>query len=200
MTDDIQTVRELLPWYANGTLDEAQRRQVEEAVERSPVLRAELDAWFGVRQHTKDTLPLPAGDLGWSALRSRIAAEEAGKLVPLPRRQAPRWAMPTLALAASLVLAQALVIGVLVREPAGTLVPASGPAATAGTLLQVTFKPTATEQQVRNLLVSTDAEIVGGPGALGVYTLRVPPGTAATAVQRLAQAADLVDSVSVVRP
>ena len=43
----------------------------------------------------------------------------------------------------------------------------------AGVVLQVTFAPDATEQEIRELLQAIDGSLDGGPGALGVYAVRL---------------------------
>jgi len=43
--------------------------------------------------------------------------------------------------------------------------------------LRVMFSPTATERQIRDLLLGVRGEITGGPSPLGVYTLAVPAGS-----------------------
>jgi anti-sigma factor RsiW len=197
---DDRDVRPLLPWYVDGTLPPAQQHGVEEALARSPALRAELDAWRTVRAQAKDAVTRPTSDLGWSALLARIEEEKAGRVAPLRPRRAPRWVRPALALAGALVLVQAAVICMLLSQREAMLTPPSGAQATAGALLRLTLRPSATEQQIRALLSAVNAEIASGPGPLGVYTLSVPPGTAQSASERLARANDLVESVSVLRP
>jgi hypothetical protein len=95
-----------------------------------------------------------------------------------------------------MLLAQAAVIGYLVHERNAALAPLSGQPPASGELLQVVFKADATERDIRGLLASVDAELVGGPGALGVYTIRVPAGRADAAAAALRGRADVVESVA----
>jgi anti-sigma factor RsiW len=190
--------RELLPWYAAGTLAPEARAGVERLLAESPAARAELEWLRAIRRDLPATLEIPAGDLGRARLMQRIAVERAGpKVVELPRRrERPRWLAPAFALAASLLLAQGLVIGYLVHEREASLAPLGGTPATGGDLLQVTFRPDAAERDIRGLLGSIEAELVGGPGALGHYTVRVPAGRADAAAERLRARVDLVESVT----
>jgi hypothetical protein len=71
----------------------------------------------------------------------------------------------------------------------------SGGTAAGGQLLQITFKPLATETQIRALLSSVQGEIVAGPGALGVYAVRVPDRQGAVALAKLRSDSTTVDSV-----
>jgi anti-sigma factor RsiW len=190
--------RELLAWYAAGTLAPGDRGDVERLLAESPAARGELEWLRALKRDLPATLPIPAGDLGQARLMQRIAVERAGpKVVALPRRaERPRWFAPAFALAASMLLAQAAVIGFLLHERDASLAPLSGPPAAAGDLLQVTFRPDATERDIRGLLGGVEAELVGGPGALGVYTVRVPAGRADAAAAALRGRADLVESVA----
>jgi anti-sigma factor RsiW len=190
--------RELLAWYAAGTLAPAERAAVERLLAESPAARAELEWLRAIRRDLPATLTLPGGDLGQARLMQRIALDRAGpKVVELPRRpERPRWFAPAFALAASMLLAQAAVVGYLFHERDAALAPLSGTPAASGDLLQVVFKPDAAERDIRGLLTSVDAELVGGPGALGVYTIRVPAGRADAAAAALRGRADLVESVA----
>lgn len=191
-------VSELLPWYANGTLPDAQRSEVERHLGGCEHCRAEL-AWITrLGADVKAATPRPAGDLGLSRFLERIAPES--NVLPLRRRERPRWLVPALALAASVLVAQTLVIGVLLHDRQQTLHTLGGPGVAQGTLLQVTFTPQATEAQIRLLLASVEARIVDGPGALGVYTVSVPPEHADVAMRGLQAAQDVVASVAPAQP
>ena len=74
--------------------------------------------------------------------------------------------------------------------------PLGGAPLARGTLLQVTFVPDATEMQIRTLLARVDARIVEGPGALGVYTVSVPPEQADAALRELESARAVVASAA----
>jgi hypothetical protein len=132
---------------------------------------------------------------------SRIHAEQSGKVVPLRSRQAisgtgPRWFPAAMGLAASIILTQAVVLGSLIGRPdTGALAPLSGGAAATGPLLQMTFTPAATEARMRHALAGVQGEIVAGPGALGVYTVRVPQGQGPAAQQQLQADRATVESV-----
>jgi hypothetical protein len=53
--------------------------------------------------------------------------------------------------------------------------PAAGPArAAGGARLRLMFSPTATEREIRALLLGVHGEIVAGPSPVGAYTVEVP--------------------------
>lgn len=201
-----QDVRELLPWYVNGTLDDSEHGTLESHLQQWPHLRGEV-TWLtqlrqqiGAQRH--DLATQPVAGAGLDTLMALIRAEQSGKVVPLRVKQAawlaaPRWVPAVMGLAASVILAQAVVLGSLLNRPGDTqLAPLSGGATTTtGALLQLTFKPTATEARMRQALAGVQGEMISGPGALGVYTVRVPDGQGPTALQKLQGDRATVESV-----
>lgn len=201
MTDaELREARLLLPFYANETIDAAARRRVDACLEASADLRAELQWLRAVRRDVKSAEAGVAADddLGLASLLARLEDERPSNVVPITKPGRPRWQRPALALAASLLLGQAIVIGVLVGERDEGYRPLSGPVAATGSLLQVRFQPTATEAQIRAVLQQAAAELVAGPGALGVYTVRVAPENTAGALRSLSDRRDVIESVNVV--
>ncbi|MCW5623418.1 MAG: hypothetical protein KIT73_01710 [Burkholderiales bacterium] len=199
MTDaELHEARLLLPWFVNGTLDEAGRHTVEAGLEASATLRAERDWLVALRRDVQaETIAAP-DDAGLAQLMQRIDGERPANVVSLPVAKRARWFAPVLALAASLVLGQAIVIGVLLGERDEGFRPLSGPTATAGDRIQIRFQPEATEAQIRTLLLDIDGDIVAGPGALGLYTIRVETGRSGAVLQRLTTRRDVVDSATAV--
>lgn len=203
MDMDRQQAAELLPWYANGSLAEDQRAQVEAWVARDTALRADLEFLRQAGAVLRATAERPARSSVGRFL-DRIAAEqgnaEVANVVGLKRAHPPagtgrKWAF---ALAAGVMLAQAIVIGVLVSREGddGALKPLSGAPQGQSANLQVTFVETTPEIEIRALLAEAGAQIVGGPGSLGVYQLHVAPEKLDHAEQLLRKASHLVASVS----
>lgn len=192
---DLARARELLPWYVTGTLDVEQRAFVDQQLSRFEVLRTEL-AWLRkLQQDIRESAPAPSGDLGWSRLHDRIEAESRPDVIPIHRARRPKWYAPALALAATVLIAQTAVIGVLIHEEQN-LRPLTGTTASSGAQLQVQFLPQASEEQIRKLLNEVHAQIVSGPGALGIYTVRVAEGDGEAALQRMRRETGVVESVS----
>ncbi|WP_457282245.1 hypothetical protein [Polaromonas sp. P5_D5] len=185
-----QQLRELLPFHANQTLDEAQAEQVRAGLQRYPELAAEL-AWLqGMRRTVQDLPldPLPAGDLGWSTLAARIEAQRQPKLArpgsadtawpEMLRTWLQRNLIPIMATACAVLVAQAVVIATLVQQDPG-YVAAGAPepvlSTSSGVLLHATIAPTVTQAQLTETLHRHKATIVQGPTALGIYTLQIKP-------------------------
>jgi hypothetical protein len=188
-----QRVWDLLPWYANGTLLDGERRTVEAHLAECPRCREEIVACQrlgeAIRQ-TEQTAPA-AHPARLARLMDRIDKEEQR---PWQGLAALLRATPPLArgaLVVQLVVLMALT-GLLVRwsqrpdeaaptPPApvyrtlseSTPAPAS-PERTAR--LRLVFAEGTTEQETRHLLLDIRGQIVAGPSALGVYTVEVPAG------------------------
>lgn len=189
--EKLNRLSELLPWYINRSLDPTTHREVEQTLSSSPELRGELGWLESLKKNMSESVALPANDIGLDRLHALIKAERNGKVLALPsRRQA--WRRPLLAIAATIMLAQAAVIGVLMKDRMSpdTIAPLSAsPTATSPAngeaLLQVVFREAATEAQIRAALNAVHGELVAGPGAVGVYTVRVSAADADNAVTRL---------------
>jgi hypothetical protein len=216
----LQQVRELLPWYVNGTLGVAERADVERTLLQSAALQAEVD-WLAsihgqLQRQGEQQVEAPRHAAGEAAgLHNLLALVRAESRQPASVSRQPAitrtaksvglgwraWIQPLFYLAALLVVVQAIVIGVLVeRLNDNRLAPASGTAAaTSGVLLQVVFREATTEKALRAALASAGVEIVGGPGQLGVYLVRAEPEKADAALTTLRRDA-VVESATRITP
>ncbi len=175
--DNDQRLLELLPWYLNGTLEAAERGQVDALLLRSAEAREALQSLrelaAAVRQdELAANLRQPApGELGWARLQRSLRQEAA-------TTQRRDWWKPGLAVAAALVVA--LQIGILAR-PDGTDSDwrlQSGGAAqqllSGGYRVQLRFVEHAQWLQIRELLLEVDGLLIDGPSALGLVQVHVP--------------------------
>jgi hypothetical protein len=123
-------------------------------------------------QNTKTT-PKPRKNLG-DLLKALVSAK-FGMLIAF-------WRRPMVGvLASGMIVAQMGLLAALVRYTgqSGTqenvVVPASGASSVAGAVLfSVVFKDAASSKEIRELLAANQAQIVGGPGAIGVWVISVP--------------------------
>lgn len=200
---------ELAPFYANGTLGEADRAWVEAYARAHPSAAAELRWLASLEARVQENVPPVAQDIGLERTMARIRAER-----PAQARVAPAapslgerlrsWLAgfgftPALALAAALVVAQAGVIVSLVRtaDDSPTAIRSiPKPQAVEVPHLRLNFKPEARESDIRMLLIELKGEIVAGPGQLGDYYVRVP-GATDDAIAK-ARASTVVEAVDVV--
>ena len=202
-----KNISDMLPAYVNNSLDERTRRRLENIIQNSPPLQAEV-AWLQKLrkqiQGDKEHLQLPAADAGLDRLMAIIAAEKSGKVSSIVARLKPTaaWYKPALAIAASIMFVQAIGLFTLINNGSGadtirTL--SGGVTAQQGAVLQVTFKADTTEAQIRASLAAVEGEIIGGPGALGVYSIRVKKGAGSSAANKLLQQKSVIDSATVVQ-
>jgi anti-sigma factor RsiW len=157
---------ELLPWYVNGTLAIGERQDVETHLQACKRCRQEV-AWLqNLHAQVKAGATRSPGEFGLNRL-----LREADPQKSVARHQKPWW-RPALAAAAAVIIVvqSAVLINVLYRP---TPIAPLGGSAEEGVVLQVKFSPDATEAQIRQLLQQTQATFISGPGALGVYRLRL---------------------------
>jgi len=153
---------ELLTWYVNGTLAGAERIQVEEHLRSCARCREEAVFLGALRRGVQSPEQVSPGDLGLKRLLRDARAR---------RTASHNWWRPALAAAAVVIAAQgALLAAFWASEPA--IVPLAGKR-TDGVHAQIQFQPTATEAQIRALLQEAGATVVDGPGALGIYRIRL---------------------------
>lgn len=171
---------------------------------------AEWDAVFAaqVAQRVEVLPALP----GWTRTEAALRADRLARATARPGLldRLADWLGGRLgvrldlqAIAATLVVAQAAVIGVGAWQwrDAPTDAIRSGPTATApaGGMLRVSFRADIRESELRDVLAAIGGEIVAGPGQLGLYHVRVREGDAAAATERL-RASGLTVLVEVLEP
>lgn len=198
MNDPVEHVEDQLTWYVNGSLEEPEIQAVETHLSYCQQCQAELDWLRAVRMETKANASEFTPEPGLRRLMEKIRADKKSAKTAWrfwPRFEAS-WLSPAMGFATALIFLQAVVIGGLVtREGPDQQMLSTQPTEAQGARLQVTFRPDSREGDLRPMLVSLHAEIVSGPGVLGVYTLQVPKADAELAVQQLQRRPDLVQSV-----
>jgi len=184
MTDNGRTeltshgeAEELLPWYANGQLDEADRAIVDAHLSSCAYCRQQLAI---ERRLIKEFQAIePKIESGWTRLRGRIASDSQLPTVraPRPTRLAEAWGFltrPAIATLAAAQLAFFIVAGsalLWLSRPAYHVLGSPPPAA--GGNVVIIFRADATEQDIRDVLKSAGATIVDGPTPANAYVLHV---------------------------
>lgn len=194
-----QHVRELLPWAVTGQLSPREQHDVDAALAESPALQAEYRWLETLHEELRQTPGEFNEELSLEKTLQLIRAEREGMLSVLPRPvQARSWERPALALAASVVLIQAIALGLIASRPDNhaALSPLAGPRIGNGDTLHIAFRPSATHTQIAAALASVGGRIIDGPGSLGLYTVEIPKATAAKA-QGLLAADPAIDTVSI---
>jgi anti-sigma factor RsiW len=192
---DFARLIELLPWYVNGTLREADRAWIDAYFAAQPEAKAEL-AWYRTLSDeiSARAQPVPV-NVGWERVlqkvrQDRAQVESLPALPPIWQRALnwlaapaegmprPRFAPAMLAMAGLIVL-QSAALGWLAfkPQPAPYSQTRSGQKGWAdGPLLRVNFASGAKESEIRLMLSEARTMIVAGPTTLGDYYLKAAPG------------------------
>ena len=177
----------LLPWYANGTLDDADRALVDAHLAGCDACRAALEE---ERKLARAVASLPVDiEQGWSALAGQIAPGR--EPVSLWRRRVPiGWALGApVAAAAGVALAFTAIPAAQVGQTYAAL---GAPANAQPGNVVLIFRPEATDRAMRAALDTAGARIVGGPNASGAYVVRISPERRDAALAGLRASPDLV--------
>ncbi len=180
-----RNVRELLPFFINGTLSEIENARLMRHVGSCASCHAELNEQRRLMDLMR-AAPKPTGDAqaAWARLERALDAESH-------TRTQGRWVRPTwmwslgLAAAAAMVL---LLTPMVLIDPDSrtndyrTLTSATPDSVTGSGTIRAVFVPQATVGDIENLLDRVRCQIVSGPSPRGVYTL-APSGTSASAPQ-----------------
>jgi anti-sigma factor RsiW len=183
---------ELLPWYVNGTLAGIERARVERHVQECVACRRELEAQRRVHDLVLDHAAYPASEAALARLHAELDARSrqgsgAGRSGSAPGRRMWPGSWLGWALAAQL---GALLIGIVVwpyLHSGGEFHTLATPAAsrTSPDAVVVVFDGTATRSQIDRLLRELNARIVDGPNLRDAYTLDLPAGAQAKALETL---------------
>jgi len=209
MNDD-QRFDELSRKAAAGALSAGEREWLEAYLRQHVDRRADFDwdAAFADALHD-EVARMPARP-GWERAAGVLSAEvaatpsRAGVLDRLSQwlTESLGWAVNVQALAAALVVVQAGVIAALAwpsgDKPDDLVRGTTQNPQPIGPLLRVSFRPDLPEARLRQALADVGGEIVGGPGQLGVYLVRVKDGDLSAAAARLRSSGG-VELVEIVR-
>ena len=203
----------LLPWYLNGTLQEDERRQVDQHLSSCAACRAELDelAQLNVQLHevyAAQSEPSTQIQRAVLAQVQREASEKGAKPVTgsawlngldnwFRSLFIPRWAP---ALAVTLLVAQ---LGLLLWSL--TLPALSDQVTTRGigaptVRLRVVFQEAASERQIRVLVQGVHGRIVDGPALDGAYIMEVPAGDGTAAQKKVDALRSQPETIRTVEP
>ena len=214
MTTTTTRFDELLPFYVNGTLSEADRSWMDGWLREHPQAAAEVEACRALQTRVREDVPAVSSEVGLERTLARIRRDSP--VAQAPRRSPPQpgvreriggWLAallpqpvlkPALAAALAVVAVQGLVIVQMASQQEDTSLMRTlppGQASDAATYLKVNFKGEAKESEIRLLLVEVNGSLAAGPGQLGDYYVRVAPAQADAAASRL-EASTIVDAVA----
>ena len=187
-------VVELLPWFANGTLDSAERAGVERHLTECIACRHELESLRALRAVYVDNDSDPAVTQALARLQARIGQMERGpSATGLLRILATQWketrSWLRVALIAQFVVLALLGSAMLILPTPRYYHTLGAPAAPARerAAVVVVFDATRPEREIRDLLVRVHARITDGPSPEGAYTLEVAADEQPRLLARLRQ-------------
>ncbi len=191
-------MEQLLAWYANGTLEGAERREVETWLENNPEAQLTLAEHLFMHQSVSEVgaeEPEFNAEAGFDQLMTRIETEQAAnETVALPApinliAQCRNWIIETLqwqmtpAFARVAMVSQlgmVLALGVVMLLPGEVdedyQVLSGSPALTisSGPQADIGVDPRTDIGQFQTLLREHNAMIVAGPSAIGTYRIQFP--------------------------
>ena len=183
MPEPIQTdfnphreTEELLPWYVAGQLEFDEQALVEQHISGCAHCRRQLA--FERRMIDEFAGLSPEVDSGWAHMRQRIEAPKQSLWDKILTDIAALWQSlnrPAVAALAFAQLAFVVVAGgalLSLSRPSYRALGSSPPPQSANAIAM--FRADTTESQLRTLLQSNGASLVGGPTSTDAYLLSVP--------------------------
>ena len=189
---------ELLPWYVTGQLEGDERAFVENHLSSCAHCRRQLAF---ERHMVKEFAGLtPEIDTGWARLKQRLEAPEP---LAIPKRPPVRhgWGVraaseaasfwqtltrPAVAALATAQVAFVAVAGIILfslSQPSYRALGSAPPPKAANVIAM--FRADTTEAQMRDLLRSNGATLVGGPTSADAFLLRVAPASRSETLAKL---------------
>jgi len=177
--DPHEQAEELLPWYATGQLDAADRTLVDTHLAACARCQRQLAGERRMIDRFQSFSPEVAS--GWARMRRRIEASEAKGPGWVARTASDIWQLLKRPAIAALATAQVVLLAIAAAiAPSLTSAPAyvtlgdrSQPAPAANVI--ILFRPEATEADMRRALRNSGASLVGGPTDADAYLLHVAP-------------------------
>jgi len=168
-------IYDLMPWYVNGSLNEQQRKNIEQELANNPELAQEHDFLQELQSQVKQTQVGSPGEFWLHRLRRDISNQSLEKTTN-------KWRI--FSVAASIVLVFQLGVIVNITQPNDIYTPLSDVGTDAGigfsigfdagkTIIQIQFSSAATVLKINSFLLELDAVIVDGPSSAGVYRIQL---------------------------
>jgi len=191
MTD--KYIIELLPWYINDTLDEEENRMVAEALERDDEIKKEFELLKSISTALKDEEIQTPGEMGFARLKRSMKTTDQSEATPEQTgSNVTRWKFA--AIAASLLLVAQASFMLNQTDEQQYYRPLGSENILQDSML-ITFSPDATESQIRNVLLKSQAVIIDGPSAAGTYRVRSSAQDKSTTIEKLESYKDVISHV-----
>ena len=183
---------ELLPWYATGQLDAADRALVEKHLASCARCERQLAAERALIHEYQGLTP--EIDTAWHKLRERIVTQPRSR-PGIGATLAEFWELLKRPAVAALATAQMAFVAIGATILQGSSQPTyvalgSAPVAASANVI-VMFRPEVREAELRGTLESTGASLVGGPTEADAYLLHVPAEKRPAALEKLQKSANV---------
>ena len=166
---------DLLPWLANGTLGGAERLEVEAHLATCERCRRELAFLESLREGVAGLEGAEApGEFGLKRLMQELRRRPQAAA----RR---RWLAPALAASIAVITLQGVMLAQMWTHQGGIVL--LGRETPDAVVLQIRFEPHATEADMRAALQAVGATLIDGPGALGIYRVRLSAGASGKSME-----------------
>jgi anti-sigma factor RsiW len=179
---------ELLPWYATGQLEPADRAIVEGHLASCARCQRQLATERALVDQFQSLSP--EVDSGWAQLRGRIESRPPARPA-ITEALRDFWHAVTRPVIAALATVQLALVALAafvfqsLSQPTYVALGSAPVAASANVI--VMFRPDAHEAELRRAILSTGATLVGGPTQSDAYLLHVEPHARPAALHKLQQ-------------
>ena len=206
LTDDHRQIQLLLPWYVNHSLEQNERKQVENHLRSCILCRRELVVLRKLAEDVNQSSVLDvAAEASFARLRGKLQAAEPDR--SFINQQNPDWLKKSanatsglsvhttnkarrllrfsgragkyVAIAASMLLAMIPVVMQYGRSSGTTdyyTLSDAKPESPTGTQLRIVFSKSLPSAEINLLLEKIHGQLVEGPNSVGAYTARLSTG------------------------
>jgi anti-sigma factor RsiW len=195
-SDEHRDIQALLPWFVTGELEKPESDRIQAHVEDCAQCRSELETERRLARRIAETsqvVSAPDVEHGWKLISRSLDDERPA---PTPSgwftrlREATSWMGVAVAVQFCLLVAMGFALWRAESVPGYHVLGSMSASADANVV--VIFRPETSERDLRSLLRSSGARLVGGPTVSDAYLLRVTPATRAAVVARLRQESEVV--------
>jgi len=166
------TIIEMIPEYLNGNLSDDDIKAIESAAKENEVIQMEIEFIKSIQKQVQSEKINSPADWGWARLKQTIEKEGVQPILQTQSEQSiikPIWRKVAIAASFAFVMQSAYLVQQQIfndtdyRLLSTELVKNS---------IQVQFKEGTNEKEIRLLLAEMKGNIVGGPSALGIYSIQ----------------------------
>lgn len=178
----------MLPWLVNGTLAEAERKELEIALTKSEKLRKEKVFLSELQQQVKQQeMPDVPMEFAWQKMKRQISDEIKQETISTSNNK-NKWRYIAMAASVLLVIqSSSLLVSWNQDNPYIPLSGNSSNAKTNAAQFTLQFVDTATALDIQQLLREHRLSVISGPSSIGLYRVSGPSDSIKNAGEILSQ-------------